>query len=167
MSDNTYLLKVQLAQKPGRGFSSAKQERILVDLIRVVAVEHQDFMDTYYNCETDKEGVVTITLKSTVSTDKYALDDLVELRYRVKRGIEKAIGAGYGEVEQEELNIPMSVLWTLGVETRPDGLNRQDRNTMGKETKPVSSRVFREAMRKKGVYEVDYIMDLEKQDKED
>ena len=167
MGDDTYMLKFQLAEKPRQGFSAARQERIVVGILRAVRAGDKRFMDYYYNFEVDKEGECTVTLKCSIGTTKNDLDDLIDLRYEAKTAIEEALGIGYGDEEPEELTVPTFIAWMLGLETKPAFDSRRSMNEAGDVPAPVNAKEYYDALTAHGVYKVNYISDLEKQDKED
>lgn len=163
--DQVYLFKFKLEKKPGRGFSHAKTERIILGLMKKVTLGGQRFLETYFNCEISEEGVGTVTFKFTIEMRNYQLDQLIELRYRAKLAVEQAFGIGYGETKPEKMKVPKFILWVLGIEEKPkDKKERQDKEY---ETVEVNTSEYEEAMKNNGVIPVSHIQDLDKQKKED
>ena len=163
--DQVYLFKFKLEAAPGRGFSHAKTERIILGLMKKVTLDGQRFLETYFNCEISEEGIGTVTFKFTIELKKYKLDQLIELRYQAQLAIEQAFGIGYGETRPEKMNVPQFILWVLGIEDKPE--DKKDRKEKEYETVEIDSAIYEEALRNNGVIPVSHIQDLDKQKKED
>jgi hypothetical protein len=166
--ENNYLLKLN-GDKPFRGMSHAKTEKLIGDMLEQVRLGERRLLEAFYNCEIKKEGEITVTLKANLGTVQADVYDTLELRYRAKEAIERVFGIGFGDAKPSLIQVPNSLLVMLGLKEKPEDfkdLNKSKRDDWLKEMTEIPMDQYENALKLNGVLTIHYITDLDKQKKD-